>query len=280
MFCSDTISLDAIMSIFEGLHDKHGKRKYPSGWEKLFKDNWHLLEKIDEVIKNYNEENAVDSFYPKPKEVFKIYKLLRPEQIKVIILGQDPYHSMNEDEEPVAMGLAFSIRKGSPIAPSLRNIFKVIERDTGKKSTCCKTGDLTPWAEQGVFLLNACLTVAPGKAGSHGNIWKGFVLRTLDFIFKQTYEVPLNETDLTDDEEDNDSGDEDNESKINVEINSYPIALLWGRFAQEYERNCKGLVLKTSHPSPFSFTKGFSECDHFSLVNKILKSQKKTIIKW
>lgn len=259
------------MSIFDGITYKDGRRRYPEGWEKLFEENWHLLVKIDEVIKKKSEE-----FYPKPKEVFKAYKLLRPENIKVIILGQDPYHSAEDDEHPTAMGLSFSVRKGSPIAPSLKNIFKVIKLNTGEDSMCAKTGDLTPWVEQGVFLLNTCLTVEPGKADSHGDIWKGFILRTMDFIFKHTYEVPINETDVSDDEGSDDEEDEQATDKQK----SNPISLLWGKKAQQYEKMCKGTVLISSHPSPFSFTKGFSECDHFSMVNKILKSRKIKRIDW
>lgn len=266
------------MSIFDGITNKHGERKYPSGWEKLFEENWHLLEKVDNVIKKMGTE-----FYPLPKEVFKAYKTIRPDEINVIILGQDPYHTTNDDDEPVAMGLAFSVRERSPIAPSLKNIFKVIENNTGKESQCKKTGNLTPWVEQGVFLLNTCLTVTPGTAGSHKNIWNGFILRTLDFIFQQKYDVPLDETDLTDEEsEDGEENEYDNDKERKKEEDKmkYPIALLWGKKAHEYEKNCKGIVLKTSHPSPFSFHKGFSECDHFSMTNKILKSKKKKNIIW
>lgn len=266
------------MSIFDSLASKNGKRKYPSGWEELFATNWHLLEKVDEVIRKKGTE-----FYPKAKEVFKAYELLRPKDIKVIILGQDPYHSTNNDDEPVAVGLSFSVRKGSPIAPSLKNIFKVIEQNTKKESQCKKTGDLTPWVEQGVFLLNTCLTVEPGKPESHGDIWKGFILRTLDFIFKHTYEVPLAETDLSDEEDGEDDELENDEVKSKDDGSkrlSYPIALLWGKKAQAYEKNCKGVVLKSSHPSPFSFTKGFSECDHFSLTNKLLRTRKIKQITW
>lgn len=269
------------MSIFASLVDKNGKRKYPSGWEELFESNWHLLEKVDEVIRKKGTE-----FYPKSKEVFKAYELLQPKDIKVIILGQDPYHSTNNDDEPVAVGLSFSVRKGSPIAPSLKNIFKVIEQNMKKESQCRKTGDLTPWVEQGVFLLNTCLTVEPGKPESHGDIWKGFILRTLDFIFKHTYEVPLAETDLSDEEEEDEDEVEKDESKTktftidNSKKIAYPIALLWGKKAQVYEKNCKGVVLKSSHPSPFSFTKGFNECDHFILTNKLLKARKIKPITW
>lgn len=228
-------------------------------WDSFFKDNWSLLEKVESVI-----QKKESIFYPNPEDVFKIYRRLKPDQIKVVILGQDPYHNLNDEEEPVAMGFAFSIRKceNPKINPSLRNIFKVIEKTTGTPSKCIN-GDLTPWVKQGVFLLNSCLTVSPNTPGSHGKIWDGFIKRTLSFIHKNSLS--------TFDDEDSDAESQDNKDLL-------PISLLWGRHAQEYKSECTGHVLMTSHPSPFSASNGFLDCDHFNQVNKILKKRGEIII--
>jgi uracil-DNA glycosylase len=127
------------MSILEGL-----KGNYPVGWEKFFEDNYHLLEHIDEVIAKKG-----GAFYPEAEKVFEAYRLCQPEKIKVILLGMDPYFDGS------ANGLAFSVSKDVAIPPSLRNIFKLIKTTKGRDSICAKDGDLTPWANQGVLLLNA-----------------------------------------------------------------------------------------------------------------------------
>ena len=265
------------MSIFEDLLDDKGQRKYPKTWEKLFEDNWHLLEKVQKYI-----DSTSETFYPKPKEIFKAFKITPVDSIKVIILAQDPYHTTNDDGTPVAMGLAFSVRKGSPIAKSLNNIFKVVAKNIGENSQCVKTGDLTPWAKQGIFLLNACLTVTPGNAGSHGNIWYGFIKRTLEFIFKHTVDLPidLKKLDISSDEDEENEEDTESVDKKENEKDKYPIALLWGAKAQEYETFCRGVVMKTSHPSPFSAARGFMDCKHFKDVNKLLKMKGMKQIEW
>lgn len=245
---------------------------YPEGWEKFFEENISLIDQVDKVI----EKKGWD-ITPDVEDIFKAYQLTRPEDIKVIIMGMDPYYNGN------AMGLAFSVVPGSKIPPSLANIFKVIKKNTGRNSQCAKNGDLTSWGEQGVFLLNASLTATLGSSGGCGKVWDGFIKRTLEYIFKQKFESFVNEIG---DDSDSDS-DEEEKVKMtrqqiteNTEKHSKPITLLWGRNAQVYEKFCSGFVLTSSHPSPMSFTQGFSECSHFSDVNQILERGYKKPIVW
>jgi len=266
------------MSLFDGITDKDGNPKYPKSWEKLFKDNIHILEKVQGQIDKFGGD-----FYPKPKEIFKAYKTIRVDQIKVILIGQDPYHNTNSSGQPVAMGLSFSVRSGSPIAKSLMNIFKVVKKNIGKDSICAEDGDLTPWAKQGVFLINACLTVTPGEAGSHKQIWTGFINRTLEYIFKNTSEIPIQIADEdSDDEESDDDEEEEPEpvAKNDLEKEKYPIALLLGANAQRYENLCRGVIIKSSHPSPFSAHRGFMDSRCFAEINMILKRRKQKTIDW
>ncbi len=246
------------------------------GWQSFFKENFHLIEKIQEVV-----NRSDGTFYPKRSEIFAIYKKIRPENIRVVILGQDPYHSQTESGQPTAMGLAFSVRSGSKIAPSLRNIFKVIKQNTGKESQCSETGDLTPWAEQGIFLLNACLTVKPGEAGSHGDIWTGFIKRTLAYIFRVAVFTPIKDIDS-----DTESVEEDGEQQEEIDVSLMekkdllPIALLWGAKAQAFASLCGGHILMTTHPSPMSARNGFMTCDHFSRTNQLSKARGDKPIQW
>lgn len=244
------------------------------GWRKFFKDNRELVVQIQKVLDRKGE------FYPDVDDVFKIFELVPPEKIKVIILGQDPY--INGE----AMGMSFSIKPGSKIAPSLKNIFKVIKINTGRSSICVRDGDLTPWAEQGVFLLNACLTVSPknneveGKtgSGSHGDIWEGFIVRVIQYIFKCEHTGFSKDPDVSDSEEESDSEESGSAAGSNagtpaVDYAEKPIAMLWGKEAQKYRKHFTGLILETSHPSPFSFARGFSEMKHFSIINQQLRQK-------
>lgn len=244
------------------------ERGYPAGWEDFFKENLPLIEQVDKVIAR-KEWNIT----PIAEDVFKAYELTRPENVKVVIIGMDPYYNGS------AMGLAFSVNpEFGKIPPSLKNIFKVIEKNIGKPSKCSKTGDLTYWAEQGVFLLNASLTALYGRSGGCGKVWDGFVKRTLEYIFKYPREIYQADVDSSDDEEE----EEKTTQQINQEKEklSKPITLLWGRNAGAYERFCTGVVLTSSHPSPLSYTQGFSECDHFIYTNMILKKVDKEPIDW
>jgi len=245
---------------------------YPNGWESFFEENISLIEQVDNVINKKGWEIT-----PEPEAVFKVYELIRPENIKVIIMGMDPYYN------GTAMGLAFSVSENAKkIPPSLQNIFKVIKKNTNKDSICYKTGNLVPWANQGVFLLNASLTATLGKSGGCGRIWDGFIKRTLEYIFKQKYDInPLIDSDSEDEEEDEEI-EKKTKQQINLETEMYskPVTLLWGRNAQIYEKYCNGVVLMSSHPSPLSFTQGFSECNHFNDTNIILRKSGRKEINW
>lgn len=183
--------------------------------------------------------------YPPYNEVFRAFDECSYESLKVVIIGQDPYHGPNQ-----ANGLAFSVRHGVRIPPSLVNIIKELETDVGYNSAW-SSGDLTKWAKQGVLLLNNVLTVEDSKAGSHrGKGWERFT----DFIVEHI-----------------------NTNKAQI------VFFLWGRDAQTKGKNIdedRHLVLKSVHPSPLSAHRGFFGCKHFTKANDYLKSSGKEPIDW
>lgn len=192
------------------------------------------------------DEYQSDTIYPEPKSVFRAFDLCPFNQVRVVILGQDPYHGPRQ-----ANGLCFSVQDGTPIPPSLQNIYKEIKADTGESSLTARDGDLTPWARQGVLLLNATLTVRAGQAGSHqGRGWEEFT----DAVVCQL-----------------------NQKKEGL------VFLLWGKYAQEKGKNIdwhRHLVLEAPHPSPFSAHSGFFGCRHFSQTNTYLKERGQQPIVW
>jgi len=180
--------------------------------------------------------------YPAPERIFRVFQLPL-EKIKVVILGQDPYHTPG-----VADGLAFSVQTAK-LAPSLRNILKEVESDIGQ--TIIQNGDLTPWLEQGVFLLNNVLTVEKGHAGSHRQI--GWEQITEDCI-----------------------------KLLNFKL-SHAVFILWGSDAQtkaKFIDSAKHLILRSAHPSPLSAYRGFFGSKPFSAANQFLKSHHLQEIKW
>jgi len=182
--------------------------------------------------------------YPPGKEIFNALELTGFEQVKVVILGQDPYHGPNQ-----AHGLCFSVKPGVPAPPSLLNIFKEIDNDLGLEPP--SHGCLIHWAEQGVLLLNAVLTVEKGKAGSHqGKGWERFTDSVIDAVNRQREGV---------------------------------VFMLWGSYAQKKGRlidRQRHSVLQSPHPSPLSAHRGFFGCHHFSQANDYLASRKHTPIDW
>lgn len=191
-----------------------------------------------------NERQKGVPVYPPAAEVFNALKLTPFEKVKVVILGQDPYHGPNQ-----AMGLSFSVAKGVKKPPSLQNIFKELHNDLG--ITVPSHGCLKSWAEQGVLLLNATLTVQANKAHSHADIgWQTFT------------------------------------DKVIKSLNSHPkgvVFMLWGSSAQKKETlidNKKHCILKAPHPSPLSAHRGFLGCHHFSKANAWLISQGRKPIDW
>jgi uracil-DNA glycosylase len=190
------------------------------------------------------EKRAGKVIYPAGKNIFNAFALTPWDQVKVLILGQDPYHGPNQ-----AHGLAFSVQDGVPTPPSLQNIYKELHSDVG--FVIPKTGNLTPWAKQGVMLLNTVLTVRAGEAHSHKD--KGWEIFT-DTVIRRL-----------------------SEQKENI------VFVLWGSPAQKKRELIdakKHLILTAVHPSPLSAHRGFLGCKHFSKINAYLTAHKKTPIDW
>ena len=189
-------------------------------------------------------ERKSHNIFPENEVIFNAFNLTIPSNIKVVILGQDPYHGKKQ-----AHGLSFSVPNGVKIPPSLRNIFKELRNDLNH--TTSSNGNLESWAKQGVLLLNATLTVREKKAGSHQKLgWEPFT----DSVIKKI-----------------------SEKKEGV------IFLLWGAFAQKKSVMIdakKHHILTTTHPSPFSAYRGFLGCKHFSKTNKLLLNNNQQPINW
>jgi uracil-DNA glycosylase len=218
----------------------------PEGWEELFYRAWSNLISIDKFLAK--EERKYGMYFPLKKDIFKAFELTSLKDVKVVIIGQDPYHSVDDDGNPTAQGLSFSVRRGSRVAPSLQNIYKVLKR-TIPGFEIPRHGDLTYWAKQGVLLLNKDLTVRPHLAKSHPKSWMGFINLVMQSL---------------------------------ISFNKNTVYMLWGRPAQELERCIgNGHILKTGHPSPMSFHKyGFKTCNHFNEANDILRESGQTPIDW
>ena len=206
----------------------------------------------EEMQKDYYQElqafvqkrRAEVRVFPEEKNVFNALELTPFESVKVVILGQDPYHGFGQ-----AHGLSFSVQKGIPLPPSLKNIYKELQEDIGGELPT--EGDLSHWAKQGVLLLNTVLTVEEGNANSH----KGMGWETLTNRFIESL----------------------NELKHPV------IFILWGKPAQDKEKlitNPNHVILKAPHPSPLSAYRGFFGSKPFSRVNDILIQQGQTPIRW
>lgn len=194
------------------------------------------------------QKQAHKSIYPKGKEIFAALNLCRFDQVRVVIIGQDPYHGAGQ-----AHGLCFSVPEGVPLPPSLLNIFQEIDADLGTadRSMPRDRGCLEAWARQGVLLLNAVLTVEHGRAASHqGRGWEQFTDRVVSAL----------------------ANDRDG-----------LVFMLWGSYAQkkgamvDRERHC---VLEAPHPSPLSAYRGFFGCRHFSRANAWLQAHNKPVIDW
>ncbi len=197
------------------------------------------------LIDFVKSEYATLTCYPKDIDIFAAFNACPFDDVKVVIIGQDPYHGAGQ-----ANGLSFSVNDGIPFPPSLRNIFKEIQEDL--QNPLPQTGNLQRWAKQGVLLLNATLTVRKAQAGSHQN--KGWEIFT-DAVIQQL-----------------------SDKKQNV------VFLLWGGFAKKKGakiNRAKHLVLESGHPSPMSANQGkWFGNKHFSQANAYLKSIHKTPIEW
>jgi uracil-DNA glycosylase len=211
-------------------------------WKNLLKKKQN---RIVQILKKIKIQRRIQTIFPHQKNIFNALHLTKFKDIKVVILGQDPYCKVNQ-----ANGLAFSVNKKIFVPPSLQNIFKEIKSDI-KKGIKIESGCLKNWAKQGVLLLNSILTVSCNIPGSHSKYgWEEIT----DYIIKL----------------------------INY-YHTGIIFLLWGSYAQKkkYLINCnRHYILCASHPSPLSAYRSFFGCKHFSQVNKILLSQNKKIIDW
>ncbi len=191
-----------------------------------------------------NEKNTGQIIYPPGSNIFSAFEKTPLEKVKVVILGQDPYHGTGQ-----AHGLSFSVPHNHPIPRSLNNIFKELKDDLNIDIP--STGNLEKWAKQGVLLLNATLTVRANQPGSHQNKgWENFT----DSVIRE----------------------------ISARLNGV-VFLLWGKFAQAKEvliDTTKHFILKAPHPSPFSADRGFFGCRHFSRTNEILIREGKEAIDW
>ena len=217
--------------------------KIEEGWKTALKDEFNKEYFLE--IKNYLEnEYSTFQVYPKKGQIFNAFDRTPFNQIKVVILGQDPYHGPNQ-----ANGLCFSVNKEITIPPSLKNIFKEIRDDLAIEIPT--HGDLTSWAEQGILLLNATLTVRRSEPNSHQKIgWQNFTDAAIKAI---------------------------SDKKENI------IFILWGNNAKkkiELINQDKHHILQSVHPSPFAARNGFFGCKHFSKTNKILESLDKSPINW
>lgn len=217
--------------------------KIDASWKAVLQEEFDkpYFQAIRDFIKSEKEAGKV--IYPPGPKIFNAFNHCSFEQVKVVILGQDPYHGPGQ-----AMGLSFSVPKGIPLPASLKNIYKEIERDLHVKMP--GHGDLSSWASQGVFLLNAILTVEQAKAGSHQHTgWQTFTDAVIRIL---------------------------SEEKNGL------VFLLWGNFA----RNKKALidqsrhhVLEAAHPSPLAGG-AFHGNQHFSTANRLLTQSNKTPIRW
>jgi uracil-DNA glycosylase len=220
------------------------KPKIESSWLELLKDEFNAAY-FSQLRQFLVQEKRTQTVYPPGSLIFNAFDHTPVESVKAVILGQDPYHGPDQ-----AHGLCFSVNDGVQFPPSLQNIFKELKTDIGMETP--QSGNLTKWADQGVLLLNATLTVRASQAGSHQKRgWEQFT----DAVIKRL---------------------SDNRQSL--------VFLLWGRYAQNKEslinKENGHLILKSVHPSPLSAHGGFFGCKHFSKTNDFLKSKGIEPIDW
>jgi uracil-DNA glycosylase len=216
---------------------------FPKAWNELLREEarkdylFSLEKKIEEAF-------ASSICFPPKQKIFEAFALCKPTDVRVVILGQDPYHGAGE-----AHGLAFSVQQGMKMPPSLRNIYKELESEFGIDLT--RTTDLSSWAEQGVLLLNSVLTVEKDKAGSHSKWgWEEFTNATIEFISKE---------------------------------NAHVVFVLWGDYARKKSvliDMSKHAIIESAHPSPLSAYRGFFGSKPFGTTNQKLKSWGLLEVKW
>jgi uracil-DNA glycosylase len=215
-----------------------------SSWKKVLKDEFHQPYFQQIVLHLKTERVSGKIIYPTGSLIFNAFDKTPFDKVKVVILGQDPYHNPQQ-----AMGLSFSVPDGIATPPSLQNIYKELRTDIGLQIP--PTGNLMKWAEQGILLLNAVLTVRANEPASHSKIgWMNFTNAVIKKI---------------------------SDEKSGV------VFLLWGKFAQDKQMlidATKHHILKAAHPSPLSAFNGFFGCKHFSQTNELLTQQGLEPIDW
>lgn len=227
----------------------------PTKWSQIIKTD--ELEEVYENVCNKSEGMV----FPYWDEMLRAFELTPFDKVKVVILGQDPYHgsysvpfpppTRGAKLVPQANGLAFSVDKGAKLPPSLKNIFKELKRDLNVQMPA--HGDLSKWASQGVLMLNSVLTVEAGKPGSHAGMgWEEITGRVINALTKRKDPV---------------------------------IFVLWGKKAHEtfvsnVDEDTPLYFMRAAHPSPYSFQTGFFGCGHFSTINKWLIEMGKEPIDW
>ncbi|MBC7836593.1 uracil-DNA glycosylase [Acetobacteraceae bacterium] len=218
--------------------------KIEPSWKKHLEEEFgkSYFQELTTFVKDEYKKGAV---YPPPKYIFRAFELTPFDDVKVVILGQDPYHNIHQ-----AHGLSFSVEEGQRLPPSLQNIFKEIESDLGE-SLKNKTGDLSRWAKQGVLLLNATLTVRAHLAGSHqGKGWEAFTDAAIRALSDQREHL---------------------------------VFILWGNYARTkgtHIDRSKHLVIESPHPSPLAAHHGFFGSKPFSRANEYLIEHSKEPINW
>jgi uracil-DNA glycosylase len=219
------------------------KVQIEESWQKRLQPEFDkaYFHELTEFVRDEYHRGAV---YPPGKLIFNAFNLCPFDRVKVVIIGQDPYHGFGQ-----AHGLCFSVNDGVPFPPSLQNIFKEIKSDVGVEPPL--TGNLTRWAEQGVLLLNATLTVRAGEAGSHQKRgWETFTDAVINLLSAEREHL---------------------------------VFILWGAYAQRkgaYIDRSKHLVLTSAHPSPLSAYNGFFGNKHFSRTNDFLRAHGMDEIRW
>lgn len=218
--------------------------KIDQSWKEHLQSEFEqpYFKELTEFVKKEYKDEVV---YPPPKYIFRAFDLCPFDKVEVVILGQDPYHGAHQ-----ANGLCFAVEDEVALPPSLQNIFKEIESDLGKPLVHC-SGDLTRWAEQGVLLLNATLTVRAHLAGSHqGKGWEQFTDAAIAALSNERENL---------------------------------VFILWGNYAKQkgaHIDRSKHLVIESAHPSPFSANNGFFGSKPFSRANAYLEEHGKKVIDW
>jgi uracil-DNA glycosylase len=224
----------------------------PKSWESVFERSKNEINLISDRLQKDVKDFGM--YYPSNAQLFNAFESVKLDDVRVVILGQDPYPSISNNGKCTAIGKSFSVRKGDEIPPTLKNIYKEIER-TIPNFKIPSHGNLSKWEKQGVFLLNTCLTFSPGRKNS-GNknhceyeLWTPFIIKVISAINK---------------------------------VNPKCIYLLWGAKAQKFGNHLdnSNIILTSSHPSPLSVYRGFNSCNHFKLVNEYLAGTPKGEIDW